>query len=159
MTTVNIRWKSEVGVQQEKRLITSHSIEKDFGTSIDKEGLEKTVKSFFYSLLSLTGAHGFYTMVKEAYVQTQTEAVAVFAQQQLAAPTGTFMTRLAPLLHMFQEIALPVGIIVSTWGLVEIIMGNVDVGKTKLKWSIVCYIGIFLIPELFYAIHDAFSKG
>lgn len=62
-----------------------------------------------------------------------------------------------PLIHMVQDFALPVGIVVSSWGLIEMMMGNIEAGKHKMKWAIIGFIGMFLIPDVFYTIHDAFA--
>lgn len=71
------------------------------------------------------------------------------------AASGDLGTKLMPLVHMVQDFALPVGIMVSTWGLIEIMIGNPG-GKMKIKMSIIGYCGIFLIPEVFYSIKGAF---
>lgn len=77
------------------------------------------------------------------------------AANTVLAATGDPASRIQPLIHLLQDLALPVGIIVATWGLIEIIIGNPS-GKQKIKYSVFGYAGIFLIPEIFYAIRDAF---
>lgn len=110
--------------------------------------------------------------VKEAMAATptQTELVSVFQNptamaslKQMAVPamaaakTSGLWAHFLPLVHMVQDFALPVGVIVATWGLIEIIIGNVASGKEKLKYSIIGYIGIFIIPMIFEAIRAAFQ--
>lgn len=65
--------------------------------------------------------------------------------------------RLMPLIEMIQNLALPIGIGVATWGLVEIIVGNFGSGKGKIKYAVIGFTGMFIIPEIFYAIRDAFQ--
>lgn len=61
-----------------------------------------------------------------------------------------------PLLGKIQDLALPIGIGVSLWGLIEYMVGNPG-GKTKLKVALISYIGMYIIPLLFQGVHDAFS--
>lgn len=65
--------------------------------------------------------------------------------------------RLMPLINMIQDFALPVGIGVATWGLIEIIIGNFGGGKQKIKYAVIGFAGMFVIPEVFYAIKGAFA--
>lgn len=65
--------------------------------------------------------------------------------------------RLMPIISMIQELALPVGIGVATWGLVEVIIGNFGGGRQKIKYAVIGFVGMFIIPEVFYAIKDAFQ--
>ena len=76
---------------------------------------------------------------------------------KVAAGTSGLGDRLLPLLNMVQDLSLPVGIVVASWGLIDIIVGNPQ-GKDKIKNAIIGYVGMFLIPEVFYGIHAAFSK-
>lgn len=94
-----------------------------------------------------------------------TSAMNAFTSRALAAApeavvatakTSALWVKFQPLIHMVQDFALPVGVIVATWGLIEIIMGNRPSGKEKLKYSIIGYIGIFVIPMVFEAIRAAF---
>lgn len=79
--------------------------------------------------------------------------VLAMTQNALAANTPNLATKMQPIIHMVQDLALPVGITVSTWGLIEIMIGNPG-GKQKIKYAVIGYIGIFLIPILFYMIRD-----
>ena len=86
-----------------------------------------------------------------------------FANPVLAAianptPVGTanLIVSLWPIITMIQDLALPVGIIVSIWGMVEMIIGSPG-WKQKLKFAIIGYISMFIIPTFFIAIHNAFS--
>jgi len=75
-----------------------------------------------------------------------------------AAPVGTsnLIISLWPIITMVQDLALPVGIIVSIWGMVEMIIGSPG-WKQKLKFAVIGYISMFIIPTFFVAIHNAFS--
>lgn len=89
-------------------------------------------------------------------------AVAVMADPQVqavAAAAGkvSLWGKFLPLVHMVQEFAMPVGVVVATWGLIEIIMGNLGSGKEKVKYSLIGYIGVFVIPMVFEAIASAFK--
>jgi len=63
---------------------------------------------------------------------------------------------LQPVISMLQELALPVGIGMAIWGLIEIIIGNPG-GKDKIKYAMLGYIGVFIIPFFFYQIKGALS--
>jgi len=75
-----------------------------------------------------------------------------------ATPVGTsnLIVSLWPIITMVQDLALPVGIIVSIWGMVEMIIGSPG-WKQKLKFAVIGYISMFIIPTFFVAIHNAFS--
>lgn len=60
-----------------------------------------------------------------------------------------------PLIQILQDFAFPVGIGVATWGFIEIMMGNPR-GKMKVKYSIIGYVGIFVLPFVFEIIRGAF---
>jgi len=74
-------------------------------------------------------------------------------------PVGTsnLIVSLWPIIIMVQDLALPVGIIVSIWGMVEMIIGSPG-WKQKLKFAVIGYISMFIIPTFFVAIHNAFSS-
>lgn len=74
------------------------------------------------------------------------------------SPVGTsnLIISLWPIITMVQDLALPVGIIVSIWGMVEMIIGSPG-WKQKLKFAVIGYISMFIIPTFFVAIHNAFS--
>ena len=74
------------------------------------------------------------------------------------ASTDTIGDKLLPLMRMLQDLALPLGIIVASWGLIEIILGNFAQGKEKIKYSVVGFVGMFVIPEVFYTIRDVFAR-
>lgn len=65
--------------------------------------------------------------------------------------------KLQPLIDILQDLALPIGIIVSLWGLIEIIVGNLPSGKEKIKYAIIGFLGFFIIPEVFYTIREVFQ--
>lgn len=75
------------------------------------------------------------------------------------ASTGVNLAeKLTPLISIVQDLALPVGIVVASWGLIEIIMGNLESGKHKLKYSVIGFVGMFIIPQVFYSIKEAFGQ-
>jgi len=75
-----------------------------------------------------------------------------------ADPVGTsnLIVSLWPIITMIQDLALPIGIIVSIWGMVEMIIGSPG-WKQKLKFAVIGYVSMFIIPTFFVAIHNAFS--
>lgn len=73
-----------------------------------------------------------------------------------AAPALGLAPALAPVISMLQDLALPVGIGMAIWGLIEIIIGNPG-GKEKIKYSMLGYIGVFIVPFFFYQIRNAFG--
>jgi len=79
------------------------------------------------------------------------------AQVAAAPVTGTGLaTALQPVIGMLQELALPVGIGMAIWGLIEVMVGNPG-GKDKIKWALISYVGVFIIPFFFYQVRGAFS--
>jgi len=83
-------------------------------------------------------------------VATTAQAVPVAKTYMGIAPA------LQPVISMLQELALPVGIGMAIWGLIEIIIGNPG-GKEKIKYAMLGYIGVFVIPYFFYQIKGALS--
>ena len=84
-------------------------------------------------------------------VAATTQAVPVAATTYMGIAPA-----LQPVISMLQELALPVGIGMAIWGLIEIIIGNPG-GKDKLKYAMLGYIGVFVIPYFFYQIKGALS--
>jgi len=81
------------------------------------------------------------------------------ANQAVPVAAKTYMgiaPALQPVISMLQELALPVGIGMAIWGLIEIIIGNPG-GKNKIKYAMLGYIGVFVIPYFFYQIKGALS--
>lgn len=78
------------------------------------------------------------------------------AKMAFAAGTESIGEKLKPLIQIVQDLALPVGIVVASWGLLEVIMGNFPSGKEKIKYALIGFVGMFIIPEVFYAISSAF---
>lgn len=76
------------------------------------------------------------------------------ATRASAADGSGIMDGLWPLIEMLQDFALPVGIGIATWGLIEVMIGNPG-GRSKIKYAIGGYAGIYLIPFLFFALRDA----
>lgn len=60
--------------------------------------------------------------------------------------------KLAPLIDIIQELALPVGIGMATWGAIEYMVGHKDKGQKLIISSVLGYAGTFLIPFLFQII-------
>ncbi|MNN48316.1 hypothetical protein D3C81_1627880 [compost metagenome] len=120
--------------------------------------LERRIDKFFKRAAVPTSALvGVLAELGQFYAEQVHEAVAVFAYEE-AVHSIALADRMRPLIHMLQDIAMPIGITVSLWGLIEVMMGNIESGKSKLKWAIIGFIGMFLIPEVFYAIRDAFQR-
>lgn len=87
------------------------------------------------------------------FIGLVTDAQSTFAASN-APDKYDMYSKLEPLIHMVQNLALPVGIVISTWGMIELMVGNPG-GKQKVKMSLIGYAGIFLIPIAFKMIHDA----
>lgn len=81
-------------------------------------------------------------------------SVATTTQAVPAAKVISSTLILQPVISMLQELALPAGIGMSIWGLIEICIGNPG-GKDKIKYAILSYVGVFIIPYFFYQIHDS----
>lgn len=76
---------------------------------------------------------------------------------EVTTNTDKIGDKLQPLIDILQDLALPIGIIVSLWGLIEIIIGNLPSGKEKIKYAIIGFLGFFIIPEIFYTIREVFQ--
>lgn len=72
-----------------------------------------------------------------------------------AAPVGGLTGKLWPLVDRLQEFGLAAAIAVSMWGLCRVIMGDPS-GKQQIWQAIVGFIGLFIIPEVFFSIWEAF---
>ena len=72
-----------------------------------------------------------------------------------AAYSGNIAKGFGPLIDMIQDFCFPIGIAVSLWGIIELMLGNPG-GKDKVKWAVIGYIGAFVIPFLFEQIRIAF---
>lgn len=125
--------------------------------------VERQIDAFFKKIgIPVAAGIGILTAAGHAFKAHATSAFSVQAATAVATAGKTAVhmglgERLMPLIHMVQELALPIGIVVASWGMIEMIMGNIDAGKHKLKWAIIGFCGMFLIPEIFFAIRDAFS--
>lgn len=62
-----------------------------------------------------------------------------------------------PLIDMLQAFAFPVGVGVAIWGIIEVIATGSPAGFKKIKYAVIGYIGVFLIPFAFNQIRIAFS--
>jgi len=72
-----------------------------------------------------------------------------------AAPVGGLTGKLWPLIDKLQEFGLAAAIAVSLWGLCRVIMGDPS-GKQTIWQALIGFIGLFIIPEVFFAIWEAF---
>lgn len=74
-----------------------------------------------------------------------------------AAPVGCdLVVKLWPLVGKLQQFGLVAGIAVALWGLCRVIMGDPS-GKKVIGDAIIGFIGLFIIPEVFFAIWGAFN--
>lgn len=81
------------------------------------------------------------------------------AKAEAVVVVGTGLAdRLQPLVHLVQDLALPVGICTSIWGIIELMLQN-PAGARKIKSSVIGFVFIYVIPTVFYAIRDAFQAG
>lgn len=117
----------------------------------------KTVTEVIYTPLYTVFSH------TSQFVASGTHTVAsMLLPQQAVATLGpvalvtqvNLLKKLMPLIHVIQDIALPVSIIVASWGCIEWIVGSPGY-KQKLKAAIVGYSALFGIPFLFQVLHDA----
>lgn len=96
-----------------------------------------------------------YVMPASIAVGILNRSTTVFAE---VSGTKTIAESMMPLIDMIQDLALPIGIAISSWGLIEIIAGNFGSGKDKVKYAVIGFAGMFLVPEIFYAIRGAFTN-
>ena len=73
-----------------------------------------------------------------------------------AAPVGGLTGKLWPLVDRLQEFGLAAAIAVSLWGLCRVIMGDPS-GKQQIWQAIIGFTGLFIIPEVFFSIWEAFK--
>ena len=74
-----------------------------------------------------------------------------------AAPVGgDLVVKLWPLVGKLQQFGLVAGIAVALWGLCRVIMGDPS-GKKVIGDAIIGFIGLFIIPEIFFSIWGAFN--
>lgn len=72
--------------------------------------------------------------------------------------TDVLADKMLPIIKIVQDLSLPIGIIVASWGLIEVIIGNFPAGKEKIKYAVIGFIGMFIIPEVFYTIREVFGN-
>ena len=58
------------------------------------------------------------------------------------------MSKMMPLVHVLQDIALPISLIVATWGCIEWIIGTPG-WKQKVKGAIIGFVTIYALPYIF----------
>lgn len=119
----------------------------------------RNIKAKIFGLLESPDLDKKVNRVFKRYVIPNATAIGIINMAQTAyAGTDSIGDKLMPLLRMLQDLALPLGIIVASWGLIEIILGNFPQGKEKIKYAIIGFVGMFVIPEVFYTIRDVFSR-
>lgn len=119
----------------------------DVHKTVTKEQAQQEVKKIYKTALPISVGIGILNAAKTALASPMSTVP--------TTATASIGERITPLLHMVQDLALPTGIVVASWGLIELMLGNPR-GKDKLKWSLLGYIGIFIIPEVFYIIRQGF---
>lgn len=72
-----------------------------------------------------------------------------------AAPIGGLTGKLWPIIERLQEFGLAAAIAVSLWGLCRVIMGDPS-GKQTIWQALIGFIGLFIIPEVFFSVWSAF---
>lgn len=72
-----------------------------------------------------------------------------------ALPEDNLTQRLWPLIGRMQDFGLFIGIGFGLWGVYMIMVGNPE-GKQKLIQALIGFIGLYIVPEAFMAIRDAF---
>lgn len=107
------------------------------------EKLEK-IEKVGKRLIPISLATGLMNVSKPTFAQTSIET------------SATVGDAIMPILTLIQDIAFPVSIIVASWGLIEVMIGQ-PIGKEKIKHSIIGFIGIYVIPTLFKTIRTAFA--
>ncbi len=120
------------------------------------------IKKHFTAVISSTSLLATYpisTAANNYSLPAACSQTAVKMSLATAAPPANLglAQALAPIIALLQELALPVGIGMSIWGLIEIMIGNAG-GKDKIKLAILGYIGVFIIPFFFYKIEAAFQS-
>lgn len=119
---------------------------------------EKMIKAFFTKIgVPVSVAIGALNAAGKTYASAITDKAQDVAVMAQAGGLHSLGDRLMPIIKMVQDLALPVGIVVASWGMIEMILGNIESGKHKMKWAIIGFCGMFLIPEVFFAIRDAFQ--
>lgn len=66
------------------------------------------------------------------------------------------MHKLLPIIHLIQDIAMPISIIVASWACIEWIIGSPG-WKQKIKGAIIGFCAIYIIPFAFEAVGGALS--
>lgn len=85
------------------------------------------------------------------------KAIATMGTVNAAVNHIDIMPKLMPLIHILQDVALPVAIIVASWGCIEWIIGSPHF-KHKIKTSVIGYTAIFGIPFIFTTLRDVLSS-
>lgn len=120
-----------------------------------RERFNRVVKPILkpaFPVINLLAGAPVYAMGNQYNVGTMPVAAAAGQAAVGAGLAGA----LQPIIGMLQELALPVGIGMAIWGLIEVMVGNPG-GRDKIKWAIISYCGVFIIPFFFYQIRGAFG--
>jgi hypothetical protein len=95
------------------------------------------------------------TSISLLYTSPSTVLAATTQTVQTAIKKPSFGEAFMPLIQLLQEAALPVGIGIAIWGMIEWMLDNPG-GKDRVKKAVGCYIGIYVVPYIFLVIRDAF---
>lgn len=96
--------------------------------------------------------HSFFEVIRQFLMKIAPPPGAILA----AAPVGGLTGKLWPLVDKLQEFGLAVGIAMALWGLCRVIMGDPS-GKQQIWQAIIGFVGLFIIPEVFFSIWGAFK--
>ena len=118
-------------------------IRKRIFETLEQPDLDKKVNRFYKKFVMPAS-------ISIALLNMSTRA---FAKEQNPLSDGLY-----PAIRLIQEFAFPLGVVVSSWALLELMVGNVAAAKEKLKFSIMGFVGMFLVPEVFYMIRDMFAR-
>jgi uncharacterized membrane protein YuzA (DUF378 family) len=149
----------EMVIKINGKVINQPKVESYYEPVLVKEAkAQETVSKIFgHHLLPISTAAGVMWAKSKAFAASAVETI---ANPQTTVPSAAgakgLGAALIPIIHMIQDLALPTGIIVASWGLIEIMIGNPN-GKTKIKYAIIGFVGLFIVPSVFYAIRDAFA--
>lgn len=144
VTTVkfgNETWYYENGVNITERV---HQAKQEIIEIIDSPGFAKKVDKFFKRVAIPTSIPISLLTIPSKTMAAGFDSSKINQQMQ-------------PIVELVQSLALPIGVLVSSWGLLEIIMGNFGSGKDKIKYAIIGFVGMFVVPNVFYTIQAAFN--
>ena len=151
-TNIQVRPESSPAVEESKPVAVTEAEPK---TETLRDRLARILEAVKKHLIPLTTGINLLAMAPISSLAGQysvaNQAVPVASKAYIGIAPA-----LQPVISMLQELALPVGIGMAIWGLIEIIIGNPG-GKDKIKYAMLGYIGVFIIPFFFYQIKGALS--